>query len=206
MLARGSSPFLLGPALGLFAAAAVGAAGLRDAATGLGIAAGVLLLAFLLFFRDPERVVAEGAVSAADGRVLEARRDAAGTRIVVFMAPWSVHVNRAPVAGRIVRMSYRRGGHRPAFSKESEHNERVDLTIAAADGEVDVALIAGTVARRVHPYVTVGDIVEKGDRIGLIAFGSRCEVRLPEAYVPLVPPGAWIQGGSTSIARKASGP
>lgn len=203
MIARGASPFLLVPAGGLFVAALAWAAGFVVSAYLLAATFGVLLVLFLAFFRDPERAVADGAVSAADGRVLAAWRDEQATTVTVFMAPWSVHVNRSPVAGRVVRTAYRRGGHKPAFSKQSERNERLTVTIATKDGEVDVALIAGTVARRVRPYVTAGDTVEKGDRIGLIAFGSRCEVRLPAAFVPLVPPGAWIRAAATPIAQKA---
>lgn len=205
MIARGASVFLLIPVGGLFAAALVWAAGFVEPAWLLASTFGVLLVLFVAFFRDPERAVGQGVVSAADGRVLAAWREEEATTVTVFMAPWSVHVNRAPVAGRVVRTEYRRGGHRPAFSKESEHNERLTITIAGEDGEVDVALIAGTVARRIRPYVTAGDTVDKGDRIGLIAFGSRCEVRLPAAFVPLVPPGAWIRAAATPVAQKAKG-
>lgn len=204
MIARGASGFLLFPVVGLFAAVLVWAAGFVDAAVLLAATFGVVLVSFVSFFRDPERAVGDGAVSAADGRVLGAWRDAEATTVTVFMAPWSVHVNRAPVAGRVVRTVYRRGGHKPAFSKESEDNERLTITIAGDEGEVEVALIAGTVARRVRHYVTAGDTVEKGQRIGLIAFGSRCEVRLPPAFVPLVPPGAWIRASATPIAQKAA--
>jgi phosphatidylserine decarboxylase len=201
VIARGASFWLLWPMFGVASAVALAAVGAAAAAEGLGMVAASVLFLFLFFFRDPERFVGEGAVSPADGRVLHVTHDERGLRIAIFMAPWSVHVNRAPLAGRIERTTHRRGGHRPAFSKQSQDNERLELSLSTETGDVDVALIAGTVARRVHPYVGAGDTVERGQRIGVIAFGSRCELRLPPGWVPLVPPGTWVHAGATTLAR-----
>lgn len=155
------------------------------------------------FFRDPERAPGEAVVSPADGKVLSVSDDGQQARLVIFMAPTSVHVNRAPMEGTISRTAYRRGSHVPAFKKESERNERFDLELSTTAGPVGVALIAGTVARRIHPYIEPGNVVKKGDRIGLIAFGSRCELTLPGGrYEWQVAPGTWIRAGSTTVARE----
>ena len=132
------------------------------------------------FFRDPERTPPEsGVVSPADGRVSVLRVDDDGrVRVGVFMNVTDVHVNRAPSGGAVERVDHEPGGHWPAFSKESERNECVRV----AFDRHDVVLIAGTVARRITPYVEAGDRVERGDRIGHIAFGSRADVVLPPEY------------------------
>lgn len=162
-----------------------------------------LFLFVLWFFRDPERRPGDGIVSPADGRVLAIEDGPRERRLVIFMAPTSVHVNRAPMDGRIERTEYRMGSHVPAFRKESERNERFDLELSTSGGPVKVALIAGTVARRIHPYVETGNAIKKGDRIGLIAFGSRCELTLPNRpFTWMVRPGQWIKAGVTTVARE----
>lgn len=162
------------------------------------------LLGFLLwFFRDPNRVPGDGIVSPADGKVLRAEESSNGGRLTIFMAPTSVHVNRAPQDGRVVRTEYRRGAHVPAFRKDSGRNERFDLDLETPQGVFHIALIAGTVARRIHPYVEPGNAVKKGDRIGLIAFGSRCELVMPGGrHRWVVAPGQWVKAGQTTIARE----
>jgi phosphatidylserine decarboxylase len=169
----------------------------------IGLGAWVVPFGFILwFFRDPERTPADGIVSPADGRVL-AIEESPSPRLIIFMAPTSVHVNRSPMDGTVVRTEYRQGGHVPAFKKESQQNERFDLELSTPDGPVTVALIAGAVARRIHPYVAAGNAVKKGDRIGLIAFGSRCELVLPgSGYRWVVRPGQWIKAGATTVARR----
>ena len=140
--------------------------------------AGVALALFTLwFFRDPERSTPEaGIVSPADGKVSVVREEDGRLRVGVFMNVWNVHVNRAPLAGEIVDVEHTPGAHRPAFSKDSDRNERLRLTFEGHD----VVLIAGAFARRISPYVEAGDVVERGERIGHIAFGSRADVVLPE--------------------------
>jgi phosphatidylserine decarboxylase len=132
--------------------------------------------AVLVFYRDPERAVPAGGVLApADGVVSVVREEGDRVRVGVYMNVLNVHVNRAPVAGEVRRVDHHDGGHRPAFSKDSERNERVEIDL----GDAEVTLIAGTVARRITPYVAAGDEVSRGDRIGHIAFGSRADVLLP---------------------------
>ena len=160
------------------------------------------ILAFILwFFRDPERTIGTDVVSPADGKVLFATHDADASRLVIFMPPTGVHVNRAPLSGEVVRTSYRRGSHVPAFRKESERNERFDVQFRTPDGDVHIGLIAGTVARRIHPYIGPGNALKKGDRIGLIAFGSRCDLSLPPGrYRWKVGPGDRVKAGETTVA------
>ncbi|PSQ27934.1 phosphatidylserine decarboxylase [Halobacteriales archaeon QS_9_68_17] len=143
-----------------------------------GLAAGMLALAVgvVAFFRDPDRTPPlTGIVSPADGKVSVLREEGDRVRIGVFMNVWDVHVNRSPVDGTVGSVEHSPGAHRPAFSKESDRNEKVHVRYEDAE----VTLIAGAFARRIHPYVEEGDDLTRGDRIGHIAFGSRADVLLP---------------------------
>ena len=165
---RFAAPLLVVAAVLLFVAPPLSAAAVLAAA-------GVFA-----FFRDPERTPPDADVVApADGRVSVLRvEDDGRVRVGVFMNVTDVHVNRAPRGGAVERVEHEPGGHWPAFSKESDRNERVRM----AFDDHEVVLIAGTVARRVTPYVESGDRVERGDRIGHIAFGSRADVVLPPEF------------------------
>jgi len=147
--------------------------------------------ATLHFFRDPPRSPpSSGVVSPADGRVSVVREEDDRLRVGVFMNVTDVHVNRAPIAGTVREVEHVPGAHRPAFSKDSDRNERVHLRIDAAEGaagpagaldgtEVELTQIAGAFARRIHPWVEPGATVERGNRVGHIAFGSRADVLFP---------------------------
>ena len=141
-------------------------------------------VAVLAFFRDPERTAPEdsaGAVlSPADGRVVYAGMDGDVMRVSVFMSVTNVHVNRSPIAGTIEKVKYRSGKFfNASMDKASEFNERMRYLIRRADGRaVVVTQIAGLIARRIVPFVTVGDTVTAGQRIGLIRFGSRADVHM----------------------------
>jgi phosphatidylserine decarboxylase len=169
-------------------------------------AVGGALLAFgafvVWFHRDPERTPpATGVVSPADGRVSVVREEGEQVRVGVFMNVTDVHVIRAPRAGAVEYRNHRPGAHRPAFSKESERNERVELRF----DDYEVSMIAGWFARRIHPYVGVGDGVERGDRIGHVSFGSRADVLLPPAYDRvdvLVSEGDRVRAGETVVAYR----
>jgi phosphatidylserine decarboxylase len=167
------------------------------------------------FFRDPPRVTParEGLVVApADGtvnRVTEAvppQELELGarprTRISIFMSVFNCHVNRSPLAGRIERIVYRKGAFFSAdLDKASESNERNMFVIATAAGtRVAVIQIAGLVARRIVPFVREGEVVEAGQRIGMIRFGSRVDVYLPEGTRPLVGEGQTALAGETVLA------
>ncbi|WP_336035549.1 protein sorting system archaetidylserine decarboxylase [Halobacterium yunchengense] len=168
---------------------------------------GFALAAFVVWFhRDPERTPAgRGAVSPADGKVSVVREDPDGrVRVGVFMNVHDVHVNRAPLDGTVEAVDHRPGGHRPAFDKESEHNERVRIDC----GDHEVVLIAGAFARRIHPYVEAGDELARGDRIGHVSFGSRADLVLPREYDRgdvLVAGGDSVTAGETVLARRDGG-
>lgn len=159
--------------------------------------------AMLWFFRDPERDIAHGRVlSPADGVVQSIMPWKDGrTRVAIFMSPLNVHVNRAPMAGTVTSVEHIPGGFVPAFNKESEHNERVVWHFDTEIGDLEVVQIAGAVARRIVPYVEQGAKVEQGERIGLIRFGSRVDVYLPEGVEPDVEVGQTTHAGETRLDR-----
>jgi len=167
------------------------------------------------FFRDPQRVtpVREGLVVApADGRISQIANAvpppelALGSRplprVSIFMSVFNCHINRSPIAGRIERVAYRPGKFLSAdLDKASEDNERNAFVIATAGGvRIVVIQIAGLVARRIVPFSREGEAVAAGQRIGMIRFGSRVDVYLPEGTRPLVSEGQTSLAGETVIA------
>jgi len=158
------------------------------------------------FFRDPDRRPSgPGVVSPADGRISVVREEGEQLRVGVFMNVTDVHVNRAPFAGRVERVTHRPGKHLPAFTKESERNERVDVDVATEDGPAELSFIAGAFARRIHPYVEAGDGLARAQRVGHIDFGSRADVLLPPVYDEadlLVEEGDRVRAGESIIAAK----
>lgn len=145
-------------------------------------------MSFLWFFRDPERPVASDIVSAADGKVVRVDHVedpdlGACDRLSVFMRIHDVHVNRAPFDGDVRQVTHHAGKHVPAFNKDSDRNERVEILMKTAFGDAKVILIAGAVARRIAPYTEPGDHLTKGDRISLIRLGSRCDILVPRGKV-----------------------
>jgi phosphatidylserine decarboxylase len=164
------------------------------------------------FFRDPERDVPEdesAVVAASDGKVLSVERlrdDRLGPdeflRIAVFLSVLDVHVNRAPVAGKVVDYFVTDGGFAAAMKPDAEHNVAAYTLLDTAHGRVAVAQRTGLIARRIVQRAPVGALLAKGERFGLIRFGSRTDVYLPaEAAEPLVAPGDRVVGGATVIAR-----
>ena len=167
-----------------------------------------------LFFRDPVRVtpVREGIVVApADGRISLVVQavppaelglgDKPLPRISIFMSVFNCHVNRSPVAGRIDRIAYRPGKFLNAdLDKASEDNERNSLVISTPSGRIGVIQIAGLVARRIVSFVREGQVVGAGERFGLIRFGSRLDVFLPEGAKALVSEGQTAVAGETVLA------
>jgi phosphatidylserine decarboxylase len=169
----------------------------------LGLLALTAAAAVVYFHRDPERAVGEGIVAPADGRVSTVRDGGDTLRVGVYMSGTDVHVNRAPLGGRLAGVTHVDGDHRLAFSKDSEHNERVRLRFE--DPDHAVVLIAGAFARRIHPYATAGERIARGGRIGHISFGSRADVVLPAAVDRedlTVGVGDRVRAGETTIARR----
>lgn len=201
LLAKGTSPWFW-PTWGLALALVIVA--LRWSPWAWLVAVPVLALALLMlnFFRDPDRAPGRGLVSPADGVVQSIDEWEDGRiRVAVFMNPFDVHVNRAPLDGKVRSVVHVKGGFVPAFHKESERNERVVWVLDTAIGELEMVQIAGTVARRILPYLDAGAVVQKGDRIGIIRLGSRVDVYLPDGHAPVVKVGDRCVAGVTTIAE-----
>lgn len=181
---------------------------------------GLLAAAFCTyFFRDPPRIVPQRdglVVSPADGTVCEVERaippaelglgDTALMRISVFLNIFDVHVNRIPCDGTVSALGYRKGKFFNAvLDKASEENERMSILLTTPEGrELACVQIAGLVARRIVCDLEQGQAVRRGERFGLIRFGSRLDVYLPEGVSPLVAVGQRMVGGETVIADFAS--
>ncbi len=167
----------------------------------------LLLGVFLLWFhRDPERVIGDGIVSPADGVVKEVAREGDRLRIAVFMNVHNVHVNRMPLDGIVVSQRRRKGGYVPAYRKESAQNERLVTELNTALGPVTVVQIAGVLVRRIVSYVEKHAELERGDRLGMIRFGSRVDTILPaDAVDPVVQVGDRVLAGTTTLARVVRG-
>ena len=145
----------------------------------------LISILLVVFFRDPDRKVGNGIVAVADGIIRDVNTvqdEDVGNAFFIstFMNIYHVHVNRMPMNGTIEQITHIPGSHLPAFTKESDRNERVILLINTKMGLVKIILIAGTVARRIVPYISKGDVVKKGEKISLIRLGSRVDVFLPK--------------------------
>ncbi len=160
----------------------------------------------LYFFRDPERQVPAGAVAVApaDGKIVAIVPDAAGAnRVSIFLNIFDVHVNRSPIAGKIACIKYQKGQFLVASKEQASHsNEQNILTVQGDGTRVVFKQIAGLIARRIVCYKKVGDIVETGERIGLIKFGSRVDVFLGPEWEIAVHVGKRVAAGSSIIARR----
>ncbi|MBB5049097.1 phosphatidylserine decarboxylase [Rhodopseudomonas rhenobacensis] len=182
--------------------------------TPLGWIGVVLTIWCALFFRDPVRVTPvrdDLVIAPADGRVSMVVAmvppaelglgDKPLLRISIFMSVFNCHVNRAPVAGRIERIVYSPGKFINAdLDKASEDNERNSMVISTPGGQIGVIQIAGLVARRIVSFVRVGQTLGAGERFGLIRFGSRLDVYLPDGAKALVSPGQTSIAGETVLA------
>jgi phosphatidylserine decarboxylase len=174
----------------------------------------VLLAAFFLwFFRDPQRKVPDGQgliVSPGDGRVTEtaaiATPEGPRQRISIFLSVFDVHVNRSPIGGILTRVSYRKGEYLNAMNPASaDRNEQNLVTVRGQGFEVTFRQIAGLLARRIVFNFREGDTVERGQRVGLIKFGSRVDVLLPAEAALRVHVGQRVKGGSSVLAAMPDG-
>jgi phosphatidylserine decarboxylase len=171
-----------------------------------------LTLFVLYFFRDPERAVPADPdiiVSAADGLVVSVEEMeepdfhlGRRLRIAVFLSVFDVHVNRSPVEGRVKKTTYKTGQFLDVRHVDaSTRNEALAWLLETDHGPVAVRQIAGLVARRIVPWAKEGSALARGQRFGMIRFGSRTEVFLPVGCTPLVKPGDRVEGAATPIAR-----
>jgi phosphatidylserine decarboxylase len=172
---------------------------------------GVLPILIALFFRDPDRTPSAdpaSVLSPADGKIMHAgmaRPDEAPPgrwrQITIFLSPLDVHINRTPVAGRVTKVVHVPGTFLPAFRHESHRNEHSEIWINHDGVEVVARQVVGAMARRVVCRVQPGDVLGPGERIGLMKFGSRMDVFMPETAEVLVKQGDQVRGGETVIAR-----
>jgi phosphatidylserine decarboxylase len=169
-------------------------------------AALALALFVTWFFRDPDRAIPDDPgtlVSPADGRVIEILpQPGDGARISIFLSIFDVHVNRTPVAGEVIDVNRRPGAFLAAWKPEaSSRNAQASVTVRTPRGDVRFVQIAGLVARRIVCRLRPGSRVERGERYGLIRFGSRVDVFLPAAAEPSVRVGDRVRGGADALAR-----
>jgi phosphatidylserine decarboxylase len=202
-MVREGIPFVLVPAA---VAALFGLLGIWLAAVAFALVAGFMLY----FFRDPRRDVPTGEgliVSAADGRVTRIDNNADSKLVSVFLSPLDVHINRSPIKGTITSITYTQGRKMPATSDEASLlNERNSLVIEGDDITVTCTQIAGILARRIVCWSKAGDNLERGQKFGLIKFGSRTDILMPANVEIAVKVGDRVKGGETIIGRLSEPP
>jgi len=174
------------------------------------ITASIFLLATLNFFRDPERKtpMRKGIiVSPADGKLIVSKKNINNpfvgencTQISIFMSPLNVHVNRIPISGKVEYLKYFEGKFVAAFEdKASENNERMDVGLISDHGKILFTQVAGFLARRIVNELKVGDSVNIGDRFGMIKFGSRVDVFVPDNWIPVTQLNENVKAGETIL-------
>jgi len=166
---------------------------------------------FAYFFRDPERTIPTGdglVVSPADGRVMlagpaDARWSPPGSwlQITIFLSPVDVHINRTPVAGRVIRIDYRPGKFLPAYKEDACENELNEIWLDHDGRTIVIRQVVGVLARRIVCRIVQGQVLQRGERIGLMKFGSRMDVFLPTDAQIRVRPGEQVIAGETVLAR-----
>lgn len=162
----------------------------------------ILLLLFTIFttyfFRDPKREIGDGIVSPADGKIDYLTRNC----LEIFMSPFDCHINRSPAKGRVTKIEFHRGKIIPAY-RRGKNVRMNEITIEAEEGIYKVVQIAGIFARRIVCYVREGDEVEKGQKIGLIRFGSRVALEIPPGYRFVKKVGEKVRAGETVAVKDA---
>jgi phosphatidylserine decarboxylase len=168
-----------------------------------------VLAAFIcFFFRNPDRKIPNESnliVSPADGKVVRIAQETAGEQTIsIFLSIFNVHVNRSPISGELEQLEYKRGEFKVAYDEEASLvNEQNILTIKGAGIQVIVRQIAGLIARRVICWKRPGTALQRGELFGLIRFGSRVDIVLPDRVKILVKVGDHVQGGSSVIGEYA---
>jgi phosphatidylserine decarboxylase len=163
------------------------------------------------FFRDPERITPKGeglVISPADGTILsveetEEERLGPCTKVAIFMSVFSVHVNRSPVTGTVQEVIYKPGAfHVASLGKKTQYNERMSIYLLTGQGSFRVDQVAGLIARRIVCWLSAGQSVQQGEKIGLIRFGSLLECWLPREFSIPCERGEKVYAGQTVIGRK----
>lgn len=170
---------------------------LNDIFTYFGLLFLLLPIFTLYFFRDPERKSSEGIVSPADGKVISV--DEEKKELVIFMGLSDVHVNRVPCSGVIKETEHMEGKHAPAYSEKASRNEKNKIVLETQHGSVHIYQIAGIFARRIVCYVDEEDKVEKGERLGMIRFGSRVRMELPPSSELTVEEDRKVKASETTV-------
>lgn len=172
---------------------------------GLAVLAVALFLCLAYFFRDPVRnltVDANLVISPADGTVRKIHATGDTRTIEIFLAVWNVHVQRAPVAAKVLSVKATPGLYLMAFDDQAgKRNTRCETWFKCAKGRVGVTQVAGAIARKVECWVKRGDTIAQGEHMGIIHLGSQVRVELPKSARLLVKPGDKVAGGLTPIAR-----
>lgn len=173
-----------------------------------------ITICVLLFFRNPQRTSNEGpglVLAPADGVVADIVPHAASealdavdlSRVSIFMSIFDVHVNRSPISGVVEKIQYRSGAFLDAREPDSSHvNERSSMVLTGDVGTIEVTQVAGKVARRISCWVREGQSIGRGQRFGLIHFGSRLDVYLPPEFTVTVTPGTRVTAGESIIAER----
>lgn len=204
MFAPEGLPFLVVPAVLFFLLALAGVIWKKKISFVFSGVALLFWIAMLVFFRDPVRVLPETdkIVVPTDGHVVEIEKLAGGaTRIAIFLALTDVHAIRAPIAGEVTGYEFVPGSFLRADDPEAgKRNQHARLDISSKHGTVQMRAISGAVARRVLVHPRPGDVIEPGQRIGFVRFGSRCEIILPATLHPEVEIGQEVFGGVTILA------
>lgn len=163
----------------------------------------ILSLLFMIFFRDPSLSIGEGIISPADGKVSQIIHEENGIRISILMGLRNIHVNRSPLNGKVLKIQHHVGKHIPVFKKDSDLNEHMTIELDTKIGKVRIVQIAGAFARRIVCYINEGEELSKGQRIGMIRFGSRVDLILPRNKVKLeVEVDSKAKVGTTTLARE----
>ncbi|MEF8834761.1 MAG: phosphatidylserine decarboxylase [Candidatus Thermoplasmatota archaeon] len=161
---------------------------------------GIIQLLFILyFFRDPDREISEGISSPADGKVQSL--DTEENTIEIFMNIWDVHVNRIPCSGKVKKVEHKKGEHSPAFFEKTDKNEQQLLVLSTEHSKMKIWQIAGMMARRIVPYVEEGNLVKKGEKLGMIRFGSKVKVKFAGEVEFTVEEGEKVKAGKTSLGE-----
>jgi len=196
-----------------FVAGALVPAAVLAGARRYGWAAGFAALGgfFAYFFRDPDRQIPSGdglVVAPADGRVMMAGPSAGDSnppgqwlQITIFLSPLDVHINRTPVGGRVTRIDYRPGKFLPAYREDASENELNEIWLDHEGQAIVVRQVVGVLARRIVCRIAEGQTLQRGERIGLMKFGSRMDVFLPTDAEVLAQVGDQVVAGETVLAR-----